>query len=828
MKFKLKNILFSMFLASGSFSAYASLPPIDTLDSASNGIDLSISTAATDPDGDSVTYRYEIVAPDGSVVKTYSGNAATVSPADLQSIASMANFDPNGFYSLRLVASDGIDETFSSVKNFKIKDPANGFSLASNGVTVLCYGKAAGETGVINGETYLSVTKQDLIDHNTNADANYLQHACTSNVTDMSYVFNGSDIGAVDLNNFDTSHIINFAGLFYNASNFNGDISKWDTSNATNMSYMFYGSQAFNNPVPFNTSSVTNMKNMFDNAKVFNQPVNFNTANVTDMSNMFSGASNFNQSLNFDTSSVTNMRGMFFWASTFNQPIAFTNTSNVTDMSWMFNRATVFNQPLNFDTSNVTNMSNMFDNAKAFNQPINFNTASVIDMNTMFAGTDNFNQPLNFDTSNVTNMAYMFNWAINFNQNLSGWCVTKISLEPSQFSSNSNLSSGNKPVWGTCPGQAISQENFWSQKLNTTIASSADFENYVNNNVGVSVSNITDSELPSGPFIIDGIGTSGNDYFTLDGTFTKTDWLSGLDTVDDLNLSNASSLSDLSGITLNMGTLDIPDVVYTVKGSQALFDNVLNMNVILFVGPNQPDINSNSINLTDVKKIFGLDKIANTTVNLSSAILYDNGTALTLSDLQNLSGLTSVGDLDLISSTGSVKDLSWINPSFSVANGLHIADVNYTVKGSQALFDNVLNSNVTLYIGTNQPDINSNSINLTDVKKIFGLDKIANTTVNLSSAILYDNGTALTLSDLQNLSGLTSVGDLDVAASTASIDDLSWLNVTSSSLSITNKAYSTKASTNFCNAWSNMNVQVFDGSGNSLDYSTDGVGKICP
>ena len=44
-------------------------------------------------DGDSVTYRYEVVAPDGSVVKTYFGSAATVSPADLQSIASMSNFD---------------------------------------------------------------------------------------------------------------------------------------------------------------------------------------------------------------------------------------------------------------------------------------------------------------------------------------------------------------------------------------------------------------------------------------------------------------------------------------------------------------------------------------------------------------------------------------------------------------------------------------------------------------------------------------------------------------------------------------------------------------
>jgi surface protein len=37
-----------------------------------------------------------------------------------------------------------------------------------------------------------------------------------------------------------------------------------------------------------------------------------------------------------------------------------------------------------------------------------------------------------------------------FNQNISGWCVTNIVSEPSNFSANSPLSESNKPVWGTC------------------------------------------------------------------------------------------------------------------------------------------------------------------------------------------------------------------------------------------------------------------------------------------------------------------------------------------------------------------------------------------
>ena len=38
-----------------------------------------------------------------------------------------------------------------------------------------------------------------------------------------------------------------------------------------------------------------------------------------------------------------------------------------------------------------------------------------------------------------------------FNQNLSGWCVTKIPTKPDGFDTNSSLTSGNLPVWGTCP-----------------------------------------------------------------------------------------------------------------------------------------------------------------------------------------------------------------------------------------------------------------------------------------------------------------------------------------------------------------------------------------
>ena len=251
-------------------------------------------------------------------------------------------------------------------------------------------------------------------------------NVCTSNVTDMGYMFDGADA-------------------------FNQDIGNWDTSNVTDMSYMFFRATAFNQPIGnWDTSNVTNMSDMFDGAAAFNQDIgNWDTFNVTDMIAMFYDAAAFNQPIgNWDTSNVADMSYMFYNAATFNQPIGNWDTSNVTNMSGMFDRAAAFNQPIdNWDTSNVTGMTSMFDRATAFNQDVgNWDTSNVTAMSYMFDGATAFNQDVgNWDTSNVTGMTAMFRDAAAFNQDIANWNVNNV-IYYYAFAINSGLDQNNIPA----------------------------------------------------------------------------------------------------------------------------------------------------------------------------------------------------------------------------------------------------------------------------------------------------------------------------------------------------------------------------------------------
>ena len=234
-----------------------------------------------------------------------------------------------------------------------------------------------------------------------------------------------------------------------------GPIGEWNTSQITDMSYLFNNATGFNENISdWNTSNVTNMNHMFTHTKDFNRPVgNWDTSKVTNMRRMFAGCWYFNQDIrNWDTSKVTDMNGMFY-STDFNYPINTTgnkwNTSNVTDMASMFQYAPYFNQNIsNWDTSKVTDMNYMFGAASSFNQNIsNWITSNVTDMHNMFWSASSFNQPINTDgnkwnTSNVTNMRFMFASATAFDKNISGWNTLRARQHGNTYAFDYNTNSG--------------------------------------------------------------------------------------------------------------------------------------------------------------------------------------------------------------------------------------------------------------------------------------------------------------------------------------------------------------------------------------------------
>ena len=155
-----------------------------------------------------------------------------------------------------------------------------------------------------------------------------------------------------------------------------GHISSWNTSEVSDMSKLFDHAKSFNQPIGnWDVSNVTNMKGMFSGAQVFNQPIgDWDVSKVTNMYNMFSRAISFNQPIgNWDVSNVKSMRQMFAAAISFNQPIGTWDVSNVTNMKGMFMSwsTSAFNQPLgNWDVSYVTTMKRMFSKAESFNQDL--------------------------------------------------------------------------------------------------------------------------------------------------------------------------------------------------------------------------------------------------------------------------------------------------------------------------------------------------------------------------------------------------------------------------------------------------------------------------
>ena len=198
-----------------------------------------------------------------------------------------------------------------------------------------------------------------------------LENINTSEVTDMSYMFEGTNkFKNIDLSSFNTGKVTTMKGMFKDCLSLTTiDLSSFNTENVTDMSEMFYNCHDLTSLDlgHFNTQKVTDMTDMFLNCSDLTDLdlSSFNTENVTSMHRMFCGCealSNLNVS-SFNTENVTDMYAMFHFCQISSLDLSSFKTDKVENMGSMFfgcgNLKTIFCNN-DWNTENVTDASSMF------------------------------------------------------------------------------------------------------------------------------------------------------------------------------------------------------------------------------------------------------------------------------------------------------------------------------------------------------------------------------------------------------------------------------------------------------------------------------------
>ena len=485
----------------------------------------------------------------------------------------------------------------------------------------------------------------------------------TSKVTDMRSMFQlASDLTNIgNLDNWKTGHVADMNAMFQLTSSLTniGDLSKWDTGNVTDMSWMFNQASSLTNIgdlSKWDTGKVTDMNAMFQlvsGLTNIGDLSKWNTGNVTNMNRMFSEASNLTNIgdlSNWDTSKVTDMTAMFQLASSLTNigNLNNWNTSNVTDMSWMFNQAsslTNIGDLSNWDTSKVTNMQAMFQLVSSLTNIgdlSKWNTGKVTDMSAMFqlaSGLTNIGDLSKWNTSNVTDMNRMFNRASNLTNigDLSKWNTGNVTDMNAMFQLASNLTNiGNLNNWNT---SNVTDMGYMFNKV-SNLTNIGDLSKW-------DTSKVTDMTT----------------------MFQSASSLTNIGNLDNWNTGNVTDMrymfNQASNLT-NIGNLSKWDTS-KVTDMQAMFQlassltNIGNLN------------NWNTSNVTDMNRMFNQ---ASNLTNIGDLSKWNTSKVANMTTMFQLaSSLTNIGDLSKWD-TSKVTDMSFMFINAKSLRNLNISNWN--------------------------------------------------------------------------------------------------------------------------------------------------------
>ncbi|MCT4377775.1 BspA family leucine-rich repeat surface protein [Leuconostoc falkenbergense] len=291
----------------------------------------------------------------------------------------------------------------------------------------------------------------------TNFDATNLD---TSDVINMSAMFNRTTVTSLDLHEWNVTKVTDFSDMFQNSNSLTTlDLSDWGknrTASSVNMYQMFFYARALTNLniTDFKTDNVTNIRSLFEGSGVESLDLsNWNVDQVTNMSNVFLDASALT-TLNLSnwgenrTALSVNMGSLLGGTSSLtNLTLDNFKTKNVTNMQNMFYGSGVTSLDLHeWNVDKVTSFTTMFSDATSLASLDLSNwgsnrTASSVAMNSMFNNTSALSNITltNFKTTNVTNMQSMFNGSGITSIDMSGWDLSKTTNVKNMFLGTTKL-----------------------------------------------------------------------------------------------------------------------------------------------------------------------------------------------------------------------------------------------------------------------------------------------------------------------------------------------------------------------------------------------------